>query len=100
MVVLWAASQPFAHRARSSLAHVGWRRKKPLSYSPWDGTFYFMYENHLFWFRSAEKDAGYRKEEVITVLGFGSLAVLKQFFDHCRDEYLKLTENKTTVFEH
>ncbi|KAK0716738.1 P-loop containing nucleoside triphosphate hydrolase protein, partial [Lasiosphaeria miniovina] len=68
--------------------------------SPWDGTFYFIYENHLFWFRSAEKDAGYRKEEAITVSGFGSPAVLKQFFDHCRDEYLKLTENKTTVFEH
>jgi chaperone BCS1 len=54
----------------------------------------------LFWFRSTEKDAGYRKEEAITVSGFGSPAVLKQFFDHCRDEYLKLTQNKTTVFEH
>jgi len=108
MVVLWVATQPFAHRARSSLAHVGWRRtlssesenqKKPLSYSPWDGTFYFIYEKHLFWFRSTEKDAGYRKEEAITVSGFGSPAVLKQFFNHCRDEYLKLTQNKTTVFE-
>ncbi|KAK0707441.1 putative mitochondrial chaperone bcs1 [Lasiosphaeris hirsuta] len=109
MVVLWVASQPFAYRARSSLAHVGWTRtfrsesekqKKPLSYSPWDGTFYFIYKNHLFWFRSTEKDAGYRKEEAITISGFGSPAVLKQLFDHCRDEYLRHTHNKTTVFEH
>lgn len=39
-------------------------------------------------------------EEVVTVLCFGSPATLKQFFDDCRDAYLKLTKNKTTIFEH
>ncbi|KAK3384503.1 BCS1 N terminal-domain-containing protein [Lasiosphaeria ovina] len=109
MVVPWVASQPFAHRARSSLARVGWRRalggesetqKKPLHYSPWSGTFYFIYKNRLLWFRSAQKDVGYHIEEVVTVSSFGSPAILKQLFDECRNEYLKLTKNKTTIFEH
>ncbi|KAH7012659.1 P-loop containing nucleoside triphosphate hydrolase protein [Microdochium trichocladiopsis] len=102
-------SQPFAHRARSSLVRVGWRRsfgdenrtqKKPLHYSPWKGTSYLVYNKYLFWFRSVEKDLGFRMEEVVTVSCFGSPAVLKQFFDDCRDAYLKLTKNKTTIFEH
>jgi len=109
MVGLWMTSQPFAHRARSSVARVGWRRssghgdgtqKKPLHYSPWKGTFYFIYNKHLFWFRSVEKELGIRIEEVVTVSCFGSPTVLKQFFDNCRDAYLKLTKNKTTIFEH
>ncbi|KAL2258047.1 hypothetical protein VTK26DRAFT_8793 [Humicola hyalothermophila] len=110
MVGLWMASQPFAHRARSSLARVGWRRsvvvdedgmqKKPLYYSPWKGTFYFLYNKHLFWFRSVEEKLGIRTEEVVTVSCFGSPTILKQFFNDCRDAYLKLTKNKTTIFEH
>lgn len=109
MVGLWTASQPFAHKARSSLARVGWRHasggkdereKKPLHYSPWKGTFYFIYNKHLFWLRSVEKDLSFRVEEVVTVSCFGSPTILKQFFDDCRDAYLKLTKNKTTIFEH
>ncbi|KAK4032047.1 putative mitochondrial chaperone BCS1-A [Parachaetomium inaequale] len=110
MVGLWTASQPFAHRARSSLARVGWRRsvvvdedgmqKKPLYYSPWKGTFYFVYNKHLFWFRSVEEKLGIRTEEVVTVSCFGSPTILKQFFNDCRGAYLKITKNKTTIFEH
>ncbi|KAK4149897.1 putative mitochondrial chaperone BCS1-A [Chaetomidium leptoderma] len=109
MVGLWVASQPFAHRARSSLARVGWRQtfdnkdgteKKPLHYSPWKGTFYFIYNKRLFWFRSVEKDLNFRVEEVVTVSCFGSPTILKRFFDDCREAYLKLTKNKTTIFEH
>ncbi|KAH7007846.1 P-loop containing nucleoside triphosphate hydrolase protein, partial [Microdochium trichocladiopsis] len=97
MVGLWLTSQPFAHRARSSLVRVGWRRsfgdenrtqKKPLHYSPWKGMSYFVYNKYLFWFRSVEKDLGFHMEEVVTVSCFGSPAVLK------------LTKNKTTIFEH
>lgn len=47
-----------------------------------------------------EKELGIHTEEVVTVSCFGSPAVLKQFFDDCRDVYLKLTKNKTTIFEH
>lgn len=104
------ASQPFAHRARPSLARVGWRQsvvvdedgmqKKPLRYSPWKGTFYFIYNKPLFWFRSMEEKLGIRTEEVVTVSCFGSSTIPKQFFNHCRGASLKLTKNKTTIFEH
>ncbi|KAL2165626.1 hypothetical protein VTG60DRAFT_4090 [Thermothelomyces hinnuleus] len=109
MVGLWLTTQPFAQRARSSLARVDWRKsvgdgdetqKKPLHYSPWKRTFYFIYNKHLFWFHSMEKEIGFRMEEVVTVSCFGSPETLKQFFDDCRDAYLKLTKNKTTIFEH
>lgn len=109
MVGLWLTTQPFAHRARSSLARVGWRKsfgeedetwKKPLNYSPWNGTFYFIYNKRLCWLRSVEKEISFRMEEVVTVSCFGSPATLRQFFDDCRDAYLKLITNKTTVFEH
>ncbi len=75
-------------------------QKKPLRYSPWKGTFYFIYNNHPFWFRSVEEKLGIRTEEVVTVSCFGSPTILKQFFNDCRAAYLKLTENKTTIFEH
>ncbi|KAJ4288308.1 hypothetical protein N0V88_007346 [Collariella sp. IMI 366227] len=110
MVGLWTASQPFAHEARSSLARVGWRRsvvvdedgtqKKPLYYSPWKGTFYFVHKNHLFWLRSVEEKLTIRTEEVVTVSCFGSPKILKLFFDDCRSAYLKRTKNKTAIFEH
>jgi len=107
MVIPWIASQTFAHQAQSLLAHVGRRRgeddgaeKKPLSYSPWDGRFFFFHKNHLLWFRSTEKDMGFRREEVISVSCFGrSPAILKELFDECRSEYLKSMENKTPIFE-
>ncbi|KAK3687145.1 BCS1 N terminal-domain-containing protein [Podospora appendiculata] len=75
-------------------------QKKPLYYSPWKGTFYFIYNKHLFWFRSVEEKLGIRTEEVVTVSCFGSPTILKQFFNDCRGVYLKLTKNKTTIFEH
>jgi len=107
MVIPWIASQTFAHQAQSLLVHVGRRRgeddgaeKKPLSYSPWDGRFFFFHKNHLLWFRSTEKDMGFRREEVISVSCFGrSPAILKELFDECRSEYLKSMENKTPIFE-
>ena len=37
---------------------------------------------------------------MVTVSCFGSPTILKQFFDDCRGVYLKLTKNKTTIFEH
>lgn len=54
----------------------------------------------LCWFRSIEKEVAFRIEEVVTVSCFGSPATLKQFFDDCREAYLKLITNKTTIFEH
>ncbi|KAJ9137650.1 hypothetical protein NKR23_g8937 [Pleurostoma richardsiae] len=106
MVMPWLADQPFARRARSSLARVGWRRmcdddtqKKPLHFSPWNGTFFFLYRKHLFWFRSTEKEVGFRMEEVVWVSCLGCQAVLRQFFNDRRKEYLQLTQNKISIFE-
>lgn len=80
--------------------HRGRRRKKLLYYLPWNGTFYFSYNEHLFWFRSREKENDGYLQQVVTVSCFGSPTVLRQLFDDCRDGYLKLTNNKTAVFEY
>lgn len=74
-------------------------QKKPLHFSPWNGTFSFIYNNHLFWLRSTEKEVGFRMEVVIWISCFGSQAILREFFDDRRKEYLQRTQNKTSVFE-
>ena len=103
------SSQPFAHSARSSLARVGKTNKytdngdadkKALSYSPWDGTYFFSYQGRLVWLRSAEQNVGYHKEEILSISCFGrSPEPLKALLNHCRIEHLELIQNKTTVFE-
>ncbi|CAM1503416.1 Fc.00g081920.m01.CDS01 [Cosmosporella sp. VM-42] len=109
MLITWVAAQPFAQEVRSSLARVGRRRmdteshgtdKKPIKYSPWDGSFYFFYKNQLICFRSSLKDVGYRKEEEISVSCFGrSPKILKELLSECRHDYLRLIEKKTSCFE-
>ncbi|KAF4626888.1 hypothetical protein G7Y89_g11268 [Cudoniella acicularis] len=113
MLITWVSSQPFAHKARSSLASVGVRRraysndisdgalKKPLHYSPWTGSFFFWYKNHLLMFRCVQKEVRFCQEEAISVSCIGrSPEVLRQLFSECRTEYLNLIKNKTSVFEH
>ena len=109
MLVTWVSSQPFAHSARSSLAHVGKTNKytdkcdvdkKALSYSPWDGTYFFLHQGRLFWLRSAEQNVGYHKEEILSISCLGrSPEPLRALLGHCRTEHLKVIQNKTTVFE-
>ena len=113
MLVAWISSQPFSHKARSSLVSVGARRrgfaddhsdgnqKKPLQYSPWNGSFSFCYKNRLLTFRSVQKEGRIFREEEISVSCIGrSPGVLREFFSECRAEYLKLVKDKTSVFEH
>ncbi|KAK0624757.1 putative mitochondrial chaperone bcs1 [Bombardia bombarda] len=106
----WASTQQFAHNARSSLVRVGWKTKqtdndeggkrKPLNYLPWNGRFYFIYKNHLLWYRSKQKESGLRLIEEVSVSCLGrSPGVVKQLFDECREEYLKLAQNKTAIYE-
>jgi mitochondrial chaperone BCS1 len=107
----WLYSQPFATKARSSLLHVGSSRdkiglnesdgaKKPLNYSPWNGSFYFWYMNHLFVYRSRQSDNSYRLHEEITISCVSrSPHMVKELLANCRMDYLKLVQNKTTVFE-
>ncbi|KAH6663026.1 P-loop containing nucleoside triphosphate hydrolase protein [Halenospora varia] len=99
MLVAWISSQPFSHKACFFLASVGARRrgfaddhsdrkqKKPLQYSPWNGSFSFCYKNHLLKFRSVQKEGRIFQEEI-------------SFFSEYQAEYLKLVKNKTSVFEH
>jgi len=113
MLVAWISSQPFSHKARSSLVSVGARRrgyvddhsdgnqKKPLQYSPWNGSFSFWYKNRLLTFRSVQKEGRIFREEEVSVSCIGrSPGVLREFFSECRAEYLNLVKNKTSVFEH
>ncbi|KAK0628116.1 putative mitochondrial chaperone bcs1 [Bombardia bombarda] len=113
MLLAWAVSQPFADKARSSLASVRRGRRgygddhpdssenKTLSYSPWNGAFFFWYKNHLLVFRCREKEVRFSIEEAVSISCFGwSSAILKELLSECKDKYLKLVQNKTSVFEH
>ncbi|KAK0628277.1 BCS1 N terminal-domain-containing protein [Bombardia bombarda] len=112
MLVTWISSQPFADKARSTLASVGlkrmvhversdWSRKKPLYYSPWNGHFFFQYKNHLLKLRCEEKEVRFSVHEEISLSCLGrSSTILRELLSECRTEYLKLVQNKTSVFEH
>ncbi|KAK6857588.1 hypothetical protein PG995_006415 [Apiospora arundinis] len=106
MVIPWLASQHFAQGARSLLVKI--RRdlnideveKKPLSYSPYQGTFPFFYRGRLLWLRSTEKDVGFHSEEVLKISCLGrSPAIVKRLLDDCRGAYLKALEGKISIFE-
>jgi chaperone BCS1 len=113
MLVTWVSSQPFAHRASSFLASVGATRrgfanghsdgsqKKPLQYSPWNGSFSFWYKNRLLTFRSMQNENRFFPKEEISVSCIGrSSQVLKDLLNECRTEYLRLVKNKTSIFKH
>jgi chaperone BCS1 len=113
MLLTWVSSEPFAHRASSFLASVGATRKgfanrysdgsqkKPLHYSPWNGSFSFWYKNRLLTFRSVQNENRFFPKEEISVSCIGrSTKILKDLFSECRTEYLKLVEKKTSVFKH
>lgn len=97
MLVAWLSSQPFSHKARSLLASVDARRrgsaddhsdenqKKPLQYSPWNGSFSFWYKNRLLTFSSIQKEGRVFREEEISVSCIGrSPDVLRELFSECR----------------
>jgi mitochondrial chaperone BCS1 len=113
MLIAWISSQQFSHKARSSLVSVGARRrgyaddhsdgnqKKPLQYSPWNGSFSFYYKNRLLTFRSVQKEGRIFREKEISVSCISrSPDILREFFSECRAKYLKLLKNKTSVFEY
>lgn len=105
----WVYEQPFAIKARSSRLRVGSSRdialndlevKKSLNYSPWNGTFYFWHKRHLFVYRSTMKENTYRPEEELSISCVSRTPdMVKDLLGQCRLDYLKLIDNKTTVFE-
>ncbi|KAL2372525.1 hypothetical protein RJZ57_003027 [Blastomyces gilchristii] len=93
MVIAWVSTQLFAHKAHSSLASVGGMqrqvytdelsneyKKKPLQFSPWNGSFFFIYRNHLFQFQCVAKET---KEDIsISCIG-GSSQILRDLLSEC-----------------
>ncbi|KAH6869237.1 P-loop containing nucleoside triphosphate hydrolase protein [Thelonectria olida] len=110
MVLEWISSRSLDNAARSSIARVKKQRgqedhvdkvKKALSFSPWNGSFIFRYKNTFLSYRTTLRDTGFHKEEQISVTCLGrSSQALKTFLNECRDEYLSLIKNKTSVFRH
>ena len=106
MLVDWIADQPFVHNAHSLIARVRSTQrtnslystnKKPLAFSPWDGSFHFWYRGHLLVLHCDVKE---RREDLrISSIGLNA-NILKSLIEECRERYLKDTQRKIAVFEH
>lgn len=106
MLVDWIAHQPFVRNAHSVIARVrspqrttiqSQEKKKPLTFSPWDGSFPFWYKGHLLILHCAVKD--HREDIYISSIGLYP-NILKQLVEECRGNYLNNIDKKITVFEH
>lgn len=106
MLVDWIAHQPFVRNAHSIIARVrspqrvsvqNQAKKKPLTFSPWDGSFPFWYKGHLLILHCAVKD--HREDIYISSIGLYP-NILKELVEECRGNYLSNIDKKITVFEH
>ncbi|KAK1722911.1 mitochondrial chaperone bcs1 [Colletotrichum acutatum] len=114
MLECWISAQDFAKNACSSLVSVDSRRgralvhpsgdttaKKPLRFTPWRERQSFWYKGHLLSLQCTQNESALfpRKTMTVSCIGRSSL-ILRDLMDECRFEYLKLSENKTSIFEH
>ncbi|KAJ6105168.1 P-loop containing nucleoside triphosphate hydrolase protein [Penicillium sp. IBT 18751x] len=106
MLVDWIADQPFVHNAHSLIARVRSTQrtsnlysteKKPVTFSPWDGSFLFWYKGHLLILHCQVKE--HREDLRISSIGLNA-NILKSLIEECRERYLKGTQKKVSVFEH
>lgn len=106
MLVDWIAHQSFVRNAHSMIARVrspqrttiqSQAKKKPLTFSPWDGSFPFWYKGHLLILHCAVKD--HREDIYISSIGLYP-NILKELVEECRESYLNKIDKKITVFEH
>ncbi|CAI7626047.1 unnamed protein product [Penicillium pancosmium] len=106
MLVDWIADQPFVHNAHSLIARVRSTqrtgnlystKKKPVTFSPWDGSFLFWYKGHLLILHCQVKE--HREDLRISSIGLNP-NILKSLIEECREKYLKGTQKKVSVFEH
>ncbi|KUL81422.1 hypothetical protein ZTR_09480 [Talaromyces verruculosus] len=104
MVIAWIYRQPFAKEVDSLMVRVKTRdvaqdqslMKKPLSYSPWDGSFSFWYKNHRLTLHCHKRD----HHEEISISSIGtSPKILMDLLGECREQYLKLIQRKVPVFQ-
>ncbi|CAI0648820.1 unnamed protein product [Colletotrichum noveboracense] len=114
MLECWFSAQEFAKKACSSLASVDSRRgralihptcdiaaKKPLHFTPWRERLSFRYKGRLLTLQCTQNDLNLFPRKTMTVSCIGrSSQILRDFMNECRVEYLRLSENKTSVFEH
>lgn len=106
MLVDWIADQPFVHNAHSLIARVRSTqrtsnlystKKKPVTFSPWDGSFLFWYNGHLLILHCQVKE--HREDLRISSIGLNA-NILKSLIEECREKYLKGTQKNVSVFEH
>ncbi|KAK0368952.1 mitochondrial chaperone bcs1 [Colletotrichum limetticola] len=114
MLECWISAQDFAKNACSSLVSVESRRgralvqpscdiaaKKPLRFTPWRERQSFWYKGHLLSLQCTQNESAFFLRKTMTVSCFGrSSQILRDLMDECRLEYLRLSENKTSIFEH
>ncbi|KAJ5640281.1 uncharacterized protein N7484_008143 [Penicillium longicatenatum] len=95
--MLLIADQLFIHNAHSSIARVRLTQrtnnlylieKKPLTFSPWNGSFLFWYKGHLLVLHCAVKE--HRENLHISSIGLNA-NILKSLIEECREKYLKGT---------
>jgi chaperone BCS1 len=120
MLVMWISSQNLAQHARSSLATTelssslarlgherndrsndGDAKKKTLYYTPWNGRFVFWYNGHWIVFRCEIRAGEFSTREELSISCFSrSPRILRELLTECRNEYLKLFQDKTSLYEH
>ncbi|CCF34592.1 mitochondrial chaperone bcs1 [Colletotrichum higginsianum] len=114
MLESWVSAQAFAKDAPSSLASVDSRRgkalahfksdiaaKKPLRFTPWGERLSFWYKGCLLTLKYTENESALFPRKTMTVSCIGrSSKILRQLMDECRLQYLRLSEDKTSIFEH
>ena len=99
----WGWDAPRRNRGYNDLhSDGGGTKKQPLHYAPWNGRFFFWYNGRLLVFRRVRqsKELHSAQEEVSISCFGGSPKVLRELLSECRSQYLKLAQNKTSVFEH
>ncbi|KID87146.1 mitochondrial chaperone BCS1, partial [Metarhizium majus ARSEF 297] len=111
MIQAWISSRGLDDAARSILARVRTKQrahgaydacdKKAIQYASWEGAFYFWYRKNLLLYQTTQVDAGFHKEERISITCVGrSSYILKVLMEDYRLEYLKELKNKTTIYGH
>ncbi|OAA71745.1 bcs1 [Akanthomyces lecanii RCEF 1005] len=111
MLMAWASSNGLNEAARSRIARVGvtWANpkkdssgpvKKPISLSPWKGSFLFRFKNHFLYYQTETVVTTFHRKEIASITCIGrSGDVLKKLLEQCRREYLQKNEGKITIFE-
>ncbi|CAI0652743.1 unnamed protein product [Colletotrichum noveboracense] len=108
MLKCWVASKDFAKNACSSLQQgrvlsqsISNTAKKPLRFTPWRDMMSFWYKGHLLFLQCTQNDVAFFPRKTITISCVSrSSQILRDLMDKCRSKYLRISENKTSIFKH